>query len=351
MPSPGFRVRGAAFKRRFFVRFPLVQTTAVYRYMRRMEGRGKKRFPLVLMLEPLHACNLTCSGCGRIREYREHMSKMLSLSDCLKAVDDCGAPVVSICGGEPLLYPEIGKLVDETVKRGRVAYLCTNGQTLEKKVADLKPHKLFNINVHLDGLARTHDAIVEREGAFDKAVAGIRAAKEAGFTVCTNTTVYKQTDVGEIRALVDFLEDVGVDGILISPGFDYSDVADQSVFLTRDAIIEKFRELRSTTKTKRIWNTPLFYDFLSGGRDYPCTPWGNVTYNVLGWKAPCYLITDGHYADFGEFMEKVKWEDYGPGKDKRCANCMAHCGFEPTVALTSTKSLRDALTMARWTLL
>ena len=333
------------------MRFPFVQTAAVYKYMRRQQKAGRDRFPLVLMLEPLHACNLACSGCGRIREYKEHMSKMVPLADCLKAVDDCGAPVVSICGGEPLLYPEIRELVDGCLARGRVVYLCTNGQTLEKKIADLKPHKRFNINVHLDGLAKTHDAIVERAGAFDKAVAGIRAAKKAGFTVCTNTTVYRQTDVAEIRALVDYLEDIGIDGILLSPGFDYSDVADQSVFLTREAIVGMFRELLPTTRSKKVWNTPLFFDFLAGNREYPCTPWGNVTYNILGWKAPCYLITDGHHPTFEGFMREVRWENYGPGKDKRCANCMAHCGFEATVALTSTDTIRDALTMARWTLL
>jgi len=336
---------------RFFVRFPFIQTSTVYSYIKRSRRSGQKRFPLVLMLEPLHACNLTCSGCGRIREYKEHMSKMLSLADCLKAVDDCGAPVVSICGGEPLLYPDVARLTEETLDRGRVVYLCTNGQALEKKLELFRPHKRFNINVHLDGLAKTHDAIVEREGAFDKAVAGIRAAKQAGFIVCTNTTVYSQTDTNEVRALVDFLEDIGIDGILISPGFDYAEVADQSVFLTREAIVEKFKELLPTTRSRKVWNTPLFFDFLAGRRDYPCTPWGNVTYNVLGWKAPCYLITDGHHPNFEGFMKDVPWENYGPGKDERCRNCMAHCGFEPTVALTSTDSISDALRMARWTFL
>lgn len=332
------------------MRFPFKQTAAVYKYIRAQKRSGRARFPLVLMLEPLHACNLSCSGCGRIREYRDSLSEMVPLEKCLAAVDGCGAPVVSICGGEPLLYPKVSELVRETLARGRVVYLCTNGQTLEKRMGLFSPHPLFNINVHLDGLCATHDAIVEQAGAFDRAVAGIRAAKQAGFTVCTNTTVYRQTDAGEIRALIDFLGDAGVDGILLSPGFDYTDVPDQSVFMTREAIVEKFSALRDAGRGRRVWSTPLFLDFLAGRREFPCTPWGNVTYNVRGWKAPCYLITDGHYAAFDEFMREVAWDRYGPGRDNRCANCMVHSGFEPTVALVAGASIRDALTMAKWTL-
>lgn len=332
------------------MRFPLGQTLAVYRYIRQKKKEGQDRFPLVLMLEPLHACNLTCSGCGRIREYREHISKMLSLDDCLRAIDECGAPVVSICGGEPLLYPQIKELVAQTLARGRVVYLCTNGQTLERKLHLFTPHRMFNINVHVDGLASTHDAIVERQGAFRRAVTGMVSAKNLGFCVCTNTTIYSQTDVQEVKRLVQYLKALGVDGILLSPGFDYGEVEDRSVFLTREAVVEKFSALRDVGRDSRVWSTPLFLDYLAGRRDYPCTPWGNVTYNVCGWKAPCYLITDGHYRNFKEFMNSVNWEGYGPGRDPRCLNCMAHCGIEPTVALTSGQSLRDALTMARWTL-
>ncbi|MFH1829694.1 MAG: adenosyl-hopene transferase HpnH [Pseudomonadota bacterium] len=332
------------------MRFPFKQTMAVARYISRMKKQGKKRFPLVLMLEPLHACNLSCTGCGRIREYKDQMSEMLTLEQCLSAIDDSDAPVVSICGGEPLIYPQIKELVEQTIARGRVVYLCTNGQVLDKKLHLFKPHKLFNINVHLDGLAKTHDTIVEKQGAFDKAVAGIVAAKKAGFTVCTNTTVYKQTDTKEIAALIDYLEGLRIDGILLSPAFDYSDVEDQSVFLTRNAIMQKFTELREKGRSKKVWSTPLFLDFLAGAHDFPCTPWGNVTYNVLGWKAPCYLITDEHYDSFESFINDVNWDQYGPGNDKRCTNCMCHCGFEPTVALSATSTLKDALTMAKWTL-
>lgn len=332
------------------MRFPWNQTLLVYRSLRRNQKLGRERFPLVLMLEPLHACNLSCSGCGRIREYRDHLSEMLPLEKCLAAIDECSAPVLSICGGEPLLYPDLAPLVEGALARRRVVYLCTNGQRLEASLDKLSPHRLLNINVHVDGLARTHDAIVERRGAFDRAVAGIRAAKRAGFTVCTNTTVYRQTDAEEVKALIGFLEDAGVDGILLSPAFDYSEVGDRSLFLSRAAIREKFLALREAGRSKKVWSTPLFLDFLAGSREYPCTPWGNVTYNVCGWKGPCYLITDGHYTTFEEFLCGVDWKRYGPGADPRCANCMSHCGFEPTVALTAGNRLRDALTMLKWTI-
>lgn len=332
------------------MRFPFKQTATVYKYIRRQKKAGNTKFPIVLMLEPLHACNLTCSGCGRIREYKDSLSKMLSIEECLRAVDDSGAPVVSICGGEPLLYPGIGKLVRACVERGRVVYLCTNGQVLDKKLNLFTPSPLFNINIHLDGLAATHDAIVEKSGAFDHAIASIKAAKKAGFTICTNTTVYRQTDASEIRALVDFLTDIDVDGMLLSPSFDYTDAPNQNVFMSRGAIVEKFGKLRDLARHPKMWSTPLFMDYLAGKRDYPCTPWGNVTYNVAGWKAPCYLVTDSHYKTFGEFMNKTDWTNYGPGKDKRCANCMCHCGIEPTIALTAGSSLKDAAIMAWWTL-
>ncbi len=279
------------------------------------------------------------------------MSKMVPIKDCLRAVDECGAPVVSICGGEPLLYPEIGELVTEILKRGRVVYLCTNGQVMEKKLSLFKPHPFFNFNVHLDGLEKTHDTIVEKKGAFAKAVEGIKAARSRGFTVCTNTTVYKQTSVSEIHQLIDELNDMGVNGILLSPAYCYEDVADQSVFLTKAEINEKFAAIRKAGNGKRIWSTPLYLDFLAGLREFACTPWGNATYNIKGWKAPCYLITDTHFEKFDEFMNGVNWDNYGPGRDKRCLHCMVHSGFEATVALETGKSIKDGLRMARWTLL
>ncbi len=332
------------------MRFPIKQTIAVARSIKKNKAEKRERFPLVLMLEPLHACNLTCEGCGRIREYADTISEQLPLEKCLKAIDDSSAPVVSICGGEPLLYKYIEELIDETLARGKVVYLCTNGTILDRKLDILKPHPMFNINIHLDGMEKTHDAIVQRPGTFRQVCENIRLAKKKGLTVCTNTTVYKETDPGEIEDLFHHLDMLGVDGMLISPGFDYKDVEDQAVFMTREEIAEKFGEIRKFAKNFRVWSTPLFLDFLAGLRDFKCSPWGNVTYNIAGWKAPCYLITDTHYEDFGEFMKAVDWNKYQAGEDARCRNCMAHCGFEATVAMQTSKSLKDMLRMAWWTI-
>ena len=333
------------------MRFPFSQTVSVAKYMAREKRQKTPRFPLVLMLEPLHACNLTCEGCGRIREYKDVMDKMLPLSDCLKAIDDSGAPVISICGGEPLIYPEISELVSKTIERKKVVYLCTNGTLLDKKLNLFKPHKLFNINIHIDGMEKTHDMIVERKGTFKKIIENIQRAKEAGFTVCTNTTVYKETDTQEIEELFKTLSSLKVDGLLVSPGFNYKEVEDQSVFLTRDEIQKKFKEILAFSKKYKLWSTPLFLEFCAGLRDYRCTPWGNITYNIKGWKAPCYLITDKHYKEFSEFMDAVDWEYYVGGKDVRCKNCMVHSGFEATAALETSCNIKDMLRMARWTLM
>jgi len=332
------------------MRFPFVQTKTVAQHISREKRKKTEHFPLVLMLEPLHACNLTCEGCGRIREYKESMSKMLSLNECLTAIDDCHAPVISICGGEPLIYPEIGELVKETIRRKRVTYLCTNGTLLDKKLSLFTPSKYFNINIHLDGMEKTHDMIVQREGTFKKIVENIRLAKEAGFTVCTNTTVYKETEASEVEELLKFLTGLGVDGFLVSPGFDYKEVEDQSVFLKREEIQKKFQTILGFSNKYRLWNTPLFLEFCAGIREYKCTPWGNVTYNVEGWKAPCYLITDRHYKNYNDFIAEVDWDYYTKGTDRRCQNCMAHCGFEATAALEVNNSLKDMLKMTWWTL-
>lgn len=276
---------------------------------------------------------------------------MLPLEKALAVSDECGAPVVSICGGEPLLYPEIKELVEGLLERKRVVYLCTNGVNLEKKLGLFKPHHLFNINIHLDGLKSTHDAIVEMDGVFDKVISGIKTSLSKGFSVCTNTTIYKQTAANEVKELVNELSVLGVHGILLSPGYSYEDVENREFFLTREDTKRKFKELEKVCRNKRIWSTPLFTEFLRGERELACTPWGNVTYNVKGWKAPCYLITDKHYGTYNEFINFVDWDKYGPGKDKRCEHCMVHCGFEPTVALITSEGIRDALKMARWTFL
>lgn len=332
------------------MRFPFAQTQSVAGYISREKRKKTGKFSLVLMLEPLHACNLTCEGCGRIREYKDSMQETVPPEECLKAVDDCGAPVVSICGGEPLIYPQIKELVQKIIERGKVVYLCTNGTLLDRKLDLFEPNKLFNINIHIDGMEKTHDAIVQRAGTFQKIVKNIKLAKEKGFTVCTNTTVYKETSAEEIEELFKLLTSLKVDGFLVSPCFDYKEVQDQSVFLNRVEIEEKFKKVLKFSGKYRLWSTPLFLEFCAGLRDYKCTPWGNVTYNVKGWKAPCYLITDNHYKSYSDFMKDVEWDYYASGHDKRCANCLAHCGFEATAALEVTKSLKDTAKMAIWTL-
>lgn len=332
------------------MRFPFKQTLAVAKHISNCKKQKIERFPLVLMLEPLHACNLKCGGCGRIREYSETLSKQVPISDCLKAIDDCNAPVVSICGGEPLLYKDISELVQKTLARGKVTYLCTNGTILDWKLDVFKPHPMFNINVHVDGLEKTHDAVTNRPGTFRQVIENIRLAKKKGFTVCTNTTVYKETDPLEINDLFNELQLLGVDGMLVSPGFEYSDVKNEQFFMNSQEISEKFKKIRKFAKKYRVWNTPLFLDFLAGKRNFNCTPWGNVTYNISGWKAPCYLITDKHYDNFDDFMKDVDWNKFQNRTDERCKNCMVHSGFEATVAIETSKNLKDILRMAWWTI-
>ena len=304
-----------------------------------------KRFPLVLMLEPLHACNLTCTGCGRIREYESTIRERLTIEQCLKASDECAAPMVSICGGEPMLLPDIAELSAKLLARGRQVLLCTNGMFIRKKLHEFKPHENFYFNVHLDGLERNHDLAVEKEGVFKAAVDGIRAAKDAGFLVCTNTTVYNETDMQEIWQLFELLEGLGVDTHQIAPAYGYSAVNDREIFMTRDDIRQKFKEIQKLSGRFNMNHTPAYLDFLSGQRELPCTAWGTPTYNVKGWKGPCYLITDAHYDSFEDLMTKTQWDDYGPGADPRCEHCMMHCGFEPSAALGINTKMSDAFRM------
>jgi len=307
-----------------------------------------KRFPLVLMLEPLHTCNLTCTGCGRIREYESTITQKLSLEQCLHAVEECGAPIVSICGGEPMLYPEIGALAAKLVEENKTIYLCTNGMFIKKRLKEFKPADKFYFNVHLDGMEKNHDIAVEREGVFREAIEGVRLAKQAGFRVCTNTTVYKETDMNEIEELFEYLAQFNVDGHTISPAYGYSAVNDREIFMTRDDIHEKFKSMDKLAARFPLFSTPTYLEFLEGKRDYPCTAWGNPTYNVKGWKGPCYLITDGHYKTFEELMTKTQWESYGAGNDPRCDHCMVHCGFEPSAALGINSKPGDMFKLMTW---
>lgn len=309
-----------------------------------------KRFPLVLMLEPLHACNLSCTGCGRIREYRDTMTQRLTLEQCLGAADECRAPVVSIAGGEPLLYPEIAALVEGLLARRRHIYLCTNGLLLRKRLHEFRPHPRLFFNIHLDGLEQFHDRAVERPGVFREAIEAIKAAKAAGFKVSTNTTVYRDTDMGEIEALFEFLEPFELDGHMLSPAYGYSAVNEREIFLTRDDIHQKFRDVDRLARRFRLNATPVYLEFLKGERQLPCTAWGNPTYNIKGWKGPCYLITDAHYPTFEQLMTRTPWERYGRGRDPRCEHCMVHCGFEPSAALGINFKLGDAVKLLRWSL-
>jgi hopanoid biosynthesis associated radical SAM protein HpnH len=309
-----------------------------------------KRFPLVMMLEPLHACNLTCTGCGRIREYESSIRERLSLAQCLKAVDECGAPMVSICGGEPLLYPEIAQLTNEILARGKWIQLCTNGMFMVKKLKEFTPHPGLVFNVHLDGMEKNHDMSVEREGVFKEALEGLKAAKAAGFKVFTNTTVYKETDMKEIWELYEFLEPFKVDGHAISPAYGYSAVNQREIFLTRDDVHEKFKDIDKFAKRFPLVSSPIYMEFLQGEREMPCTAWGMPTYNVKGWKGPCYLITDAHHDTFEGLMTKTPWENYGEGNDPRCAECMVHCGYEPSAAYGINSKFSDPFKQLGWLL-
>jgi hopanoid biosynthesis associated radical SAM protein HpnH len=336
------------------MRFPLSLTRSMTAYLLRKKLAGETMFPLVLMLEPLHACNLSCAGCGRIREYADTVHRRLSIEQCLTAVAECGAPIVSVCGGEPLIYPEIEVLVDSLVSRRKHVYLCTNGVLLADKIHAFRPSSRLFVNVHLDGMEATHDRMVDRRGVFAAAVRGILDAKTAGFQVCTNTTIYRDTDMHEIAVLFDYLYELGVDGFMISPAFGYSAVRESDphgaaqIFMTRQEVHEKFREAQPLLQRFRLTASPIYMEFLRGQRELDCAAWANPTYNVCGWRGPCYLLADAHYETYRELVAATKWEQFGPSGDSRCANCLTHCGFEPAAVLTTHKGLRDVVRMAFW---
>jgi hopanoid biosynthesis associated radical SAM protein HpnH len=336
------------------MRFPLTLTTSMAGYIARKKIARAKRFPLVLMLEPLHACNLTCTGCGRIREYAQTIKEKLTVAECLASVDECGAPIVSICGGEPMIYPEIGKLVGAILRRKKHIYLCTNGMFIKKRLHEFRASQRFFFNVHLDGLEKTHDLCVERDGVFKAAVEGIKAAKEAGFLVCTNTTIFKETDLHEIDELFAFLTRLGVDGFMLSPAYGYTAVHETNptgaaeIFMTRDDVRAKFQAAEKLLYKYKMMSSPIYLEFLSGKRELTCTAWGNPTRNVKGWKGPCYLITDEHHDSFQELMDNTPWDEYGYGKDPRCEHCLVHCGYEPSAALGVNSRLGDSLKMLLW---
>jgi hopanoid biosynthesis associated radical SAM protein HpnH len=316
----------------------LKQAVEVGQYLITQRVLGRKRFPLVLMLEPLFRCNLACPGCGKIQHPNEILRQNLSPEQCFAAVEECGAPVVSIPGGEPLLHPQIDEIVRGLIERRRFVYLCTNGILLEKNLHKFEPSEYLTFSVHLDGLRDTHDKAVDRKGVFDVAVQAIKAAKAKGFRVTTNTTIFAGSDPQEVQSFFDFLESLKLDGMMISPGYSYEWAPDQEHFLQRDQTRALFKEIlapfRSGDKRWNFNHNPLFLDFLDGLKEYECTPWGSPSYSVLGWQKPCYLLNEGHFETFKELLEETPWDNYGQTSgNPECKDCMVHCGYEPTAAL------------------
>ena len=307
--------------------FSLQLGASLSAYLAKQKIQGKKKYPLVLMLEPSFRCNLKCAGCGRIREYKDIMDRSLSLEECLASADEAGAPVVSLTGGEPLMLPQVDKIVDGLIRQKRFVNLCTNGLLLESSLAKFKPDPHLYFVVHLDGLAETHDKFACREGVFETALSAVRKAKKSGFQVLINHTIYKQSDPGETEKLFYLLASVPVDGIMVAPAFSYEAVS-SDVFMSRNEVAKTFAPIYALRKKVPFYNTPLYLDFLAGKLDLKCTPWSTPTRNPSGWKMPCYLITDGHCKSFRELMDETEWEKYGNGNNPRCANCMVHCGFE-----------------------
>jgi hopanoid biosynthesis associated radical SAM protein HpnH len=282
------------------------------------------------------------------------MHRRLSIEQCIAAAVECGAPIVSVCGGEPLLYPDVDVLVECLIEQQKHVYLCTNGVLLEKTIQRFQPSSRLFINVHLDGMEATHDRMVGRQGVFAAATRGIVDAKTAGFQVCTNTTIYRDTDMHEISVLFDYLYELGVDGFMVSPAFGYASVYDAdpnsaaNIFMTRDEVHEKFRNAESLLNRFKLTASPVYMEFLRGERTLDCAAWANPTYNVRGWRGPCYLLGDTHYATYRELLEATDWNRLGPSGDPRCEHCLVHCGFEPAAVLRANKGFRDVVRMAVW---
>jgi hopanoid biosynthesis associated radical SAM protein HpnH len=329
---------------------PLRQSLRLSAYLLRQRLTRRERFPLLLELEPLFACNLACAGCGKIQHPTEILRRRLSVDDAVAAVEECGAPMVSIAGGEPLLHPDIVEMVDALMARKRFVYLCTNGLLMRRKLDRFEPSPYFSWAVHIDGLAERHDASVCRDGVFDEAVAAIREARQRGFRVTTNTTFFSTDSPRTVRDVLDFLNDeLGVDAMMISPAYAYDKAPDQDHFPGVEQTRALFRAAFAGGRRRRwrLNHTPLFLDFLEGRVDLRCTAWGIPSYSVLGWQRPCYLMADGYAASYRELVETTDWDRYGRGRDPRCGNCMAHCGYEPTAVLATTRSLRQSLRALR----
>ncbi len=330
---------------------PISQMAKVASYVVGQKLKGNKRYPLVLMLEPLFNCNLACAGCGKIQYPVHVLKRRLTPAECFKAVDECGAPMVSIPGGEPLLHPEIHEIVEGIVARKKYVYLCTNAIVLKRKIDLFKPSKYLTLSIHMDGLKEEHDEAVCRDGVYEQAVEGIKEALHRGFRVTTNSTLFLGANPDRIRAFFDAMMDIGVEGMMISPGYSYEKAPDQAHFLKRQETHDLFKNILG--KPKRQWRfnqSPLFLAFLQGKKNYQCTPWGNPTYNIFGWQKPCYLLQDGYAKTFQELMETTEWDNYGTGRHEQCANCMVHCGYEPSAVDDTFSSIRGLFDTVRFIL-
>ena len=325
---------------------PLRQAARVGAYMFANKIRRREKYPLIVEMEPLFACNLECPGCGKIQHPTEILRKRLSVEECVGAMEECGAPMVSIAGGEPLLHPQIAEITEALIERKRFVYLCTNGVLLRRKMDRFKPSPYFSWAVHVDGLRERHDIAVARDGVFDEVVEAIREAKRRGFRVTTNSTFFNTDTPESVRGVLDFLnDDLGVDSLMVSPGYAYEKAPDQEHFLQVTETRRLFREAFADGRRKRwrLNHSPLFLDFLEGKVDYQCTPWGIPSYSVFGWQRPCYLMADGYTETYQELIETTDWDSYGRGRDERCASCMAHCGYEPSAVIATAGSLRQSL--------
>jgi hopanoid biosynthesis associated radical SAM protein HpnH len=326
---------------------PFLKELRIGGYLIKQRLRGRKRYPLVLMLEPLFRCNLACAGCGKIDYPDAILNRRMSVKECLDAVDECGAPMVAIPGGEPLIHKEIGEIVKGIVARKKFVSLCTNALLLEKKLHLFEPSPYLFFSVHLDGLKEHHDKSVCQEGVFEQAVAAIKAAKAKGFAVNVNATIFEGHAPEDIAAFLDYTKELGV-GVSMSPGYAYERAPDQEHFLNRRRTKELFRKVFALGKGKgwKFMHSNLFLDFLAGNQTYHCTPWGMPTRNIFGWQKPCYLLGEGYAKTFDELMDTTDWDAYGTGRYEKCANCMAHCGYEPTAAHASIASPLSSLKVA-----
>jgi hopanoid biosynthesis associated radical SAM protein HpnH len=329
------------------MRHPVQLNVSMTKYIIKNKIMGVKKFPLVMMLEPLHLCNLACIGCGRIREYKNTLQDMMTLTQCIDAAKECGAPVVSICGGEPLIYPDIGPLVKELIAMKRHVQFCTNALKLSESLDKFTPSPYLTFTISIDGLEKAQEMTRGRKGIFDVQTKAISDAKARGHRLIVNTTLYKETEVSEIEELFKRLTALGVDGFLVTPGFSY-DAVENDIFLAREQSWEKFQQVFKMGERYRFVNTPLYMRFLAGERNLKCTPWGSVTVGPQGWKGPCYLITDRHYKTFRELIEDTQWDKFVERKDPRCRDCMMHCGVEPTAVEEVGKSFRDVVELIKW---